>query len=106
MIPRSPSPSPTPKPEFIKQEKPHEPVPNTIAVNMSPATTAQPRTASVTPAPLQQRSSLHPQRDQPILTKKDMLILLKHYRGSSEGLEGLPEKELAILLSSYRVSPL
>jgi hypothetical protein len=32
-----------------------------------------------------------------------MLILIKHYRGSTNGLEGLPEKDLAILLSSYRV---
>ena len=38
------------------------------------------------------------------LTKKDILVLIKHYRGSSDGLEGLPEKDLAILLSSYRVS--
>jgi hypothetical protein len=106
MIPRSPSPSPTPKPELIKQEKPHEPVPNTVAVNMSSATIPRPRTASVTPVPLRQRSSLPPQRYQPKLTKKNMLILLKHYRGSSEGLKGHPEKELTILLSHYRVSPL
>jgi hypothetical protein len=33
-----------------------------------------------------------------------MLILIKHYRGSSDGLEGLPEKDLTILLSSYRVN--
>jgi hypothetical protein len=38
------------------------------------------------------------------LTKKDILVLIKHYRGSSAGLEGLPEKDLAILFSSYRVS--
>ena len=54
-------------------------------------------------APLQQSYTPPTQRDQPKLTKKDMLILIKHYRGSSDGLEGLPEKDLAILLCSYQV---
>jgi hypothetical protein len=37
------------------------------------------------------------------LTKKDLLILIAHYRGTAAGLECLPEKDLSILLESYKV---
>ncbi|KAI4655275.1 uncharacterized protein J4E79_008342 [Alternaria viburni] len=87
ILPRSPSPSPQPEP--VKEEVLPQPTPNIV----SPA---------ASPAPPRQNSTSRTQRDQAGLTKKDMLILIKHYRGSSEGLEGLPEKELAVLLSSYR----
>ncbi|CAN9289328.1 unnamed protein product [Alternaria alternata] len=59
-------------------------------------------TASITPGLLQQSPTPINQRMQSGLTKKDILVLIKHYRGSSAGLEGLPEKDLAILFSSYR----
>jgi len=104
MIPRSPSPSPVPEPELIKQEDLPEPTPNIVPAVVSPAATPRPKTAR--PAPQRQNSTSRTQRDQPGLTKKDMLILIKHYRGSVEGIDGLPEKELAVLLSSYRVSAL
>jgi hypothetical protein len=37
------------------------------------------------------------------LTKKDLLILIAHYRGTAAGLECLPKKDLSILLESYKV---
>ncbi|KAI4629252.1 uncharacterized protein J4E87_003514 [Alternaria ethzedia] len=104
LIPRSPSPSPTPQPDLIKKEELPESIPNVPSSARSSSATPRPKSASAsaTPAPLQRSLTLHTDCDQSKLTKKDMLILIKHYRGSSEGLEGLPEKELAILLSSYR----
>lgn len=104
MIPRSPSPSPILEHKLITKEDLPEPTPNIVPNVVSPAATPRPNTAS--PVPLRHNVTSRTQCDQPGLTKKDMLILIKHYRGSSEGLEGLPEKELSVLLSSYRVSAL
>lgn len=39
----------------------------------------------------------------PSLTRKDLLILIEHYRGTTAGLESLLDKDLSILLDSYRV---
>ncbi|KAI4932745.1 hypothetical protein J4E85_003145 [Alternaria conjuncta] len=104
MIPRSPSPPPVPQPELIKKEELPESIPNVPSSARSSSATPRPKSASTsaTPAPLQRSPNIRTHHDQSKLTKKDMLILIKHYRGSSEGLESLPEKELAILLGSYR----
>ncbi|CAN9263697.1 unnamed protein product [Alternaria alternata] len=101
IIPRSPSPSQDIQPKLVKQENALEPSPEFCPGNALPTVNLQAETASVMPVLLQQ-NSLNNQSAQSSLTKKDILILIKHYRGSSDGLEGLPEKDLAILLSSYR----
>jgi hypothetical protein len=103
IIPRSPSPSQDIQPKLVKQENALEPSPEFCPGNALPTVNLQAETAIVMPVLLQQ-NSLNNQSAQSSLTKKDILILIKHYRGSSDGLEGLPEKDLAILLSSYRVS--
>ncbi|CAN9374228.1 unnamed protein product [Alternaria alternata] len=101
IIPRSPSPSRDTQPKLVKQENALEPSPEFCPGNALPTVNLQAETASVMPVLLQQ-NSLNNQSAQSSLTKKDILILIKHYRGSSDGLEGLSEKDLAILLSSYR----
>ncbi|KAH8625607.1 hypothetical protein IG631_19486 [Alternaria alternata] len=104
IVSRSPSPSQDTQPESITKGNTIKSSPDRCSRDTSSIVTPQVETASATPGLLQQSPTPISQRMQSSLTKKDILVLIKHYRGSSDGLEGLPEKDLAILLSSYRVS--
>ncbi|RYO64495.1 hypothetical protein AA0116_g3223 [Alternaria tenuissima] len=102
IVSRSPSPSQDTQPESITKGNTIKSSPDRCSRGTSSIVTPQAETASTTPGLLQQSPTPISQRMQSSLTKKDILVLIKHYRGSSDGLEGLPEKDLAILLSSYR----
>ncbi|KAL1797354.1 hypothetical protein ACET3X_003960 [Alternaria dauci] len=102
IVPRSPSPCQDTRPELVKKTSTPELSPKFCPDDASPTVTPAADTASVAPVLLQQNSTPTDKPERSNLTKRDMLILIKHYRGSSDGLEGLTEKDLAILLSSYR----
>ncbi|RYN81352.1 hypothetical protein AA0120_g10047 [Alternaria tenuissima] len=104
IVSRSPSPSQDTQPESITKGNTIKSSPDCSPRNTSSIVTPQAGTASTTRGLLQQSPTPINQRMQSSLTKKDILVLINHYRGSSDDLEGLPEKDLAILLSSYRVS--
>ncbi|CAN9293245.1 unnamed protein product [Alternaria alternata] len=102
IVSRSLSPSQDTQPESITKGNTTKLSPDCCHRDTSSIVTSQAETASITPGLLQQSPTPINQRMQSGLTKKDILVLIKHYRGSSAGLEGLPEKDLAILFSSYR----